>query len=466
MRTVRPIHLPIGALILMAVILAACTAASRPTATAPTTASPAAIATASPVPGLTDPMAPHTGPDAMLLVGRDASPQLQLVRTATGETIMDVPVGAFDSSWSRVVTATPLGAQTLLSDEAINGSASPSLQLDGRWRLPTIGTDPLPAGVSADGSTIALVQTTDASSDAAPASSSRFAIVRHTHGGQQTTTRSAGLRLATMIELPAGFEFDALSPNGSVLYVIEHLKGSAGAYQVRAVDVATGTMRPDAVADKRNLGEAMAGWPVAQVRRSDGIVLTLYRGGEHPFVHALNTSDGWAICLDLPGSSAADESAARDWALASSPDGKTVFAINGTLGLAADIDPAGLTIRRTSILETASVDGASSGGIELAKFGHDPVGPAGRSVVSSDGKTLWAGGADGLLAVGTSDLAVRSRMIPGTAVDGIAVTPDGSTVFALLRDGGRIMALDASTGKTLGTLSGDGFDRLLGVAGY
>ena len=422
------------------------------------------VATASPVPVLTDPMAPHTGPDAMLLVGRNASPQLQLVLTATGEAVMDVPVGAFDSAWARVVTATPLGAQTLLSDEAIDGSASPSVQLDGPWRLPTIGTDPLPAGVSADGSTIALVQTADASTGAAPVSTSRFAIVRHVDGGQQTTSRSAALRLARMIELPAAFDFDALSPNGSVLYVIEHLNGAAGAYQVRAVDVATGAMRPDVIADKRNLGEAMAGWPVAQVRRSDGIVLTLYRGGEHPFVHALNTIEGWASCLDLPGTSAAAESAARDWALASSPDGKTVFAINGTIGLAADIDPVGLTIRRTSILQTASVDGASNGGIELAKFGHEPVGPAGRSVVSPDGRTLWAGGADGLLAVGTSDLAVRSRLIPGTAVDGIAVTPDGSTLFALLRDGGRIMALDASTGKTLGTLSGNGFDRLLGVA--
>jgi len=71
--------------------------------------------------------------------------------------------------------------------------------------------------------------------------------------------------------------------SGDVLYVVEHLDGQTGRYQVRAVDVATGKLRDQVIADKRNLDEAMAGWPIAQLRRSDGVVLTLYRGLEHPF---------------------------------------------------------------------------------------------------------------------------------------------------------------------------------------
>ena len=43
---------------------------------------------------------------------------------------------------------------------------------------------------------------------------------------------------------PGVFDFDALSPDGSILYVAEHVPGPlAGRYQVRAVDTATGRMR-------------------------------------------------------------------------------------------------------------------------------------------------------------------------------------------------------------------------------
>src|SRR4029077_6581286 len=132
---------------------------------------------------------------------------------------------------------------------------------------------------------------------------------QHVNGDRPTTSRDAQLRLATTIELRGAFEFDALSPRGAVLYVVEHLDGQTGRYQVRAVDVATGLLRDQVIADKRNIDEAMAGWPIAQLRRPDGVVLTLYRGLEHPFVHALNTAEAWAVCLDLPANGASDAAA-------------------------------------------------------------------------------------------------------------------------------------------------------------
>src|SRR6185295_1961594 len=119
----------------------------------------------------------------------------------------------------------------------------------------------------------------------------RFAVLRHTPVGEPVTK---------VIELAGSFDYDAISPDGSSLYVVEHLEGDTGRYQVRVVDTSTGVMRPAIIADKRNLGEAMAGWPIGQLRRPDGVVLTLYRGAEHPFIHALNTKEGWAVCIDLP----------------------------------------------------------------------------------------------------------------------------------------------------------------------
>jgi len=68
------------------------------------------------------------------------------------------------------------------------------------------------------------------------------------------------------------------------------------------------------------------------------------------------------------------------------------------------------------------------------------------------------------VAIATRDLSVSRRMLGGTAVERIAVTPDGSTVFALLHAGGRIVALDAATGRNLGDVPGSEFDRLLAAA--
>ena len=473
MRTSRPTNpLHLGAIATLLVVLGACTAASsRPSSTSEASAAPAPGAVQPTTRPAVTPAAPAARlPNALVLVGRSGSPGLELVVVQTGESIMKLPAGAMDSTWSHLVTAKADTTGTIVRDAAAeNASSGPVLDIKGRWRLPTIGTDQVPVGVSVDGSTIALVPADDTAASATPATS-RFAIVRHVSGGQPTRSRTAPLELSKVIELPGSFDFDALSPDGEILYVVEHLDGATGAYQVRAVDIATGTLRDAVIADKRNIGEAMAGWPVGQVRRTDGVVLTLYRGLEHPFVHALNTIDAWAVCIDLPASPSANDAAPAEWGLAAGPDGRSVYAINATLGVAAEIDAGDLVVKRTATLQTASADGTgsvASGGtpaIVLAKFGHDEVGAAGRVVVSPDGETVWAAGAQGIVAIATRDLSVSRQMLGGTAVDGIAVAPDGSAIFALLRNDGRVVALDPATGQVLGDVPGAGFDRLLAAA--
>ena len=84
--------------------------------------------------------------------------------------------------------------------------------------------------------------------------------------------------------------------------MIEHLDSDEGGrYQVRAVDVATGQVADGVIVDKTNIDEQMAGYPLAQVRRPDGFALTLYQGMEHPFIHALSSIEGWAVCIDFAG---------------------------------------------------------------------------------------------------------------------------------------------------------------------
>jgi hypothetical protein len=263
-----------------------------------------------------------------------------------------------------------------------------------------------------------------------------------------------------VVELHGAFEFDALSPDGSTLYLIEHLPAPpAGRYQVRAVDTATGVLRDGAVVDKQNLDEAMAGYPIAQLRRPDGFVFTLYRGAEHPFIHALSTVDGWAVCIDLPAAGADDAAAALDWGLAAPVGGGTIYAVNATLGLATEIDASDLGVRHTGRFTAPE-----SAAISLAKFGHEPGGPVGRRVVvADDGSTVYAAGSGGIVRIGTADLSTATRLLSGSAVDALALTPDGRTLFALLHQGGRIVELDATSGEEVGHVAGGRYEGLVAV---
>jgi hypothetical protein len=292
-------------------------------------------------------------------------------------------------------------------------------------------------------STIVLVE-----ADApAGASTSRFAVL----------TRGEPARI---IELPGSLEFDALSPDGSILYVVEHLPGPPdGHYQVRAIDLPSGVMRDAVIADKRNLGTSMAGWPITQAAHPSGVVFTLYRGARHPFIHALHTREAWAVCLDLPEIGHTDAAAALDWGIAQSADGQAVFAVNATLGLAAAIDPGEPSIGQVTKFDAPR----AAASIELAKFGHADVDPVGRRVVSTpDGSAVFAAGAGGIVRLETEGLTVDGRFLEGTAVEALALSQDAISLYALTNDG-RILQLDAKTGEVVGQVPGEGYDRLVAM---
>ena len=354
-----------------------------------------------------------------------------------------------DATWGHVLTVTTKRPNSLIEDLVVQpGLGGPLRSIEGAWRLPTVGLDPTPAGVSADGSTVRA----------------RRGHPRRCHArGAVAGSPSSNARCATeprIVELPGIFDFDTLSPDGSILYLAEHVPGPlAGRYQVRAVDTATGRMRDAIIVDKRNVDEEMAGYPLDQEARPDGVVLTLYRGAEYPFIHALQSAEAWAVCIDLPKRGMDDGAATADWGVVATADGRSNLAVNATLGIIVDVDPADLTIRRTVDFEPSA-----RRGITLAKFGHIDAGPVGRRVVAApDGSAVFAAGARGIVRIDTADLTVTARSLEGTRVDAIGITPDGATIYALVRDGGRIAQIDAVTGEVLGWAAGDGYDRMVGV---
>jgi hypothetical protein len=436
------------------VLVAGCSTKAGPSGAEPSAVAPSEAPTThtAPSPEPTSAVRPPRAGDAWLIVSTQDDPTLQVTLDGTLETAYQLPVGVPDATWGHILVATPGERTTRVEDLVVQpGFGGPSQEIDGRWRLPTIGLDPVPVGVSRDRSTVVLVEA-DAAHGAAGATRavSRFAVLDGSLAG--TSPR--------IIELTGAFDYDALSPDGSLLFVAQQVRGPLeGRYQVRAVETATGTLRDGIVVDKRNIDEQMAGWPVDQERRPDGMVMTLYRGTEYPFVHALSSVDAWALCIDLPTRGFDDVDAAADWGIVSLGKGEDDLAVNATLGIAVEISASDLSIRRSVDFEPSA-----STGVRLAKFGHGELGAAGRRVIAlPDGSGAIAAGSGGAVLIGAKGLDVRQSYLPGIAVDGMALTPDGKTLFALTRGDGRIARVDVRTGKLDGWVGVGGYDRLLGA---
>jgi hypothetical protein len=110
-------------------------------------------------------------------------------------------------------------------------------------------------------------------------------------------------KISDRVRLRGRFAFDALSPDGSLMYLIQFLGSPNAAYQpyaVRAFSWTTRALLPGAIVDRREPDEKMTGLPVERTGTASGWAYTLYqRPGKRPFVHALDTVHRRAFCFDL-----------------------------------------------------------------------------------------------------------------------------------------------------------------------
>jgi hypothetical protein len=111
------------------------------------------------------------------------------------------------------------------------------------------------------------------------------------------------LRVRSRFALSGDFGFDALSPDGSLMYLIQIKGGPNGGldYDVRALDVGTGRLYPGSIVDRREPDEKMTGIPMTRVGSDDASwAYTLYSGSNGgTFVHALHTTAREAFCIDV-----------------------------------------------------------------------------------------------------------------------------------------------------------------------
>jgi hypothetical protein len=166
-----------------------------------------------------------------------------------------------------------------------DGTVLRSRMFDGDLGIPTLQYGKPGEGMSRDGKTFVL-------ENVGFADTSRFLFVSTTD-----------LSTVDSITLHGTYAFDALSPDTSMLYLIQHqTTQDVNHYIVRGYNLRTRRLLPQRIADKTQKSWVMQGWAVTRTTSPTGRwVYTLYANpGGYPFVHALDTVKGVAHCVGLP----------------------------------------------------------------------------------------------------------------------------------------------------------------------
>lgn len=195
--------------------------------------------------------------------------------------------GKADPSRTFRYVAVSAGRGTVVEAVRVrDGSVNNWTYLRGQLGLPMVAYDGSLGGLSHDGSQL---------------------VVTSFPGPRATTfvlLDPRTMRVRGRVSLRGSFAFDALSPAGSLMYVIQYL-GKPGAaaqrYAVRAFDWSRLRLLPRPIVDPREPDEKMNGTPVTRAATPDGWAYTVYqRNGQPPFLHALDTVHRRAFCVDLP----------------------------------------------------------------------------------------------------------------------------------------------------------------------
>ena len=170
--------------------------------------------------------------------------------------------------------------------------------LHGSWYMPAVAYDGIPSGRSADGGMLVLTSVPHSY----PPRRTRFAVLDTRLFLRHPGKRQRPHHAITYLTLPGAFSFDAISPDGSRAYLIQNFysRRRLTHYDVRALDLVSGRLLPGRIVDPEEPEERMEGSPIARLQSPDGRwAYTLY-AAKTPFLHALDTVRGRAVCVDLP----------------------------------------------------------------------------------------------------------------------------------------------------------------------
>jgi len=194
--------------------------------------------------------------------------------------------GLLSADHSMRFVALKAGTSTLVRATPLTDAATAMSQtIPGSFGVPTLTPDGPGSGLFRDGSAFVLQS---------------MGLQPSTHFVVLST---ADLSTRDQIDLNGIFGFDALSPDGKTMYLIQHRTvQDIQHYIVRGYDLGAHRLLPGRIADKTQASWVMQGWAVSRAESSNGRwAYTLYANpGGTPFVHALDTVKGVAHCVGIP----------------------------------------------------------------------------------------------------------------------------------------------------------------------
>jgi hypothetical protein len=226
---------------------------------------------------------PAAGADGLPVLGVDV-----------GSTGVAAPTGSV-----RYVTIAAPGGTEVERIQRSGGRVLGVSFFSGTFTIPAVAYDGSASGLSGDRHTLVLIEPRTSF----PRAATSLLVLR-----------APSLAYRSLVKLRGDFSFDAVSPDGSHLYLIQYLSPvDPTRYAVRRFDLASMRLSAKPVVDPRQPGEKMRGNPLSRAVSADGRwAYTLYDGGgSRPFVHALDTANATARCIDVDQLASANLSSLR-----------------------------------------------------------------------------------------------------------------------------------------------------------
>jgi hypothetical protein len=189
------------------------------------------------------------------------------------------------SGKERFVAVPAVGWTSIQAVQRHGGRVVRWLNVRGSWGIPLVAFDGTREALQPDGRTLLIASPTSRS----PNGQSSFALVD-----------MKKMRVLKRVDLRGSFSFDALSPDRRYLYLVQYVsETNINQYRVRAYDLLADKLLKRIVSDRRSWETTMVGSPISRTSRG-GWAYTLYGGSARPFIHALDTRNVEAVCIDLP----------------------------------------------------------------------------------------------------------------------------------------------------------------------